>query len=252
MRARQRGSGSSDVICEPDVDVHATSRSPGCRAPPREERRAPSIGTPNLLMRSPVEMCGWLCASMSGLTRRATRARCRAPARSASMRSSSPGDSALIALTPSAIARSSSVGVLPTPVKTMLGRLEAGSQRHLDLADRVGVGPAAKLAQQPRDGQRRVRLERVVERVREAAQCRVQLAVADAERRPHCRRTRACRRRRRWRRAGARAPPREAESVRKMPRVFILADRGRARASLTLQKSLRYHRRTPALRSEEA
>src|SRR5205823_2406671 len=37
---------------------------------------------------------------------------------------------------------------------------------YLDLPDRVGVDRAAELAQQARDGQGRVRLQRVVQRVR--------------------------------------------------------------------------------------
>ena len=44
-----------------------------------------------------------------------------------------------------------------------LRRREAGAQRDVDLADRVRVGGRAEAAQQPRDRQRRVGLERVVE-----------------------------------------------------------------------------------------
>src|SRR6185436_11228358 len=42
---------------------------------------------------------------------------------------------------------------------------EAGPQRDLNLAAGVGVGVAAEPAQQARDSQRRVRLQRVVNRV---------------------------------------------------------------------------------------
>ena len=81
--------------------------------------RASPIGTPNLLRRIPVEMCGWLLASTSGFTRSATRVRRPWRIDSASMRSSSPRDSALMALRPSATARAISAALLPTPVKTI-------------------------------------------------------------------------------------------------------------------------------------
>ena len=47
-----------------------------------------------------------------------------------------------------------------------LRRDETGAERHVDLAAGVRVGVAAQAAQQPGDGQRRVRLERVVDGVR--------------------------------------------------------------------------------------
>ena len=64
-------------------DVHVDRDQPQQRAAPAasaSSARASSSGTPNLLIFRPVEMCGWLFASMSGFTRIATRAR-RAQAR---------------------------------------------------------------------------------------------------------------------------------------------------------------------------
>ncbi len=52
------------------------------------------------------------------------------------------GDSALIAATPSAIARSSSAARLADAREDDVGRLEARAQGDLDLAARVGVGAA--------------------------------------------------------------------------------------------------------------
>ena len=74
-------SGSSVVICEPMWTCVPTGCSAGRDAISRNSAGASSIGTPNLFDLRPVEMCGWLFASMSGLTRSATRA--TAPARSA-------------------------------------------------------------------------------------------------------------------------------------------------------------------------
>ena len=89
-RDERRGrlaSGSSDVICDPTWTWTPTSCSPGVAAAARQRARASSIGTPNLLLRSPVEMCGWLRASMSGFTRSATRARVPRARAISSMRS---------------------------------------------------------------------------------------------------------------------------------------------------------------------
>ena len=74
MRSRGAVSGSSDVICEPMCTCTPTGRSPAVAPASRNSAARRSIGTPNLLVLSPVEMCGWLRASMSGLTRSATRA----------------------------------------------------------------------------------------------------------------------------------------------------------------------------------
>jgi hypothetical protein len=64
-------------------------------------------------------MFGWLLASISGLTRSATRASRLSDRAMAAIRSSSPADSALIVPTPSAIANACSSRVLPSPVKTI-------------------------------------------------------------------------------------------------------------------------------------
>ena len=137
-------------------------------------------------------MCGWLFASMSGLTRTATRAARPERVAIASTRASSPADSTLMALRPSATAHSSSAGDLPTPVNT-ISAAETRPSRDLDLPDRVGVGARCRARAAARDErQRRVRLERVVNRVRVAAERLVELAVALRAAAPRCRRTRAC------------------------------------------------------------
>ena len=118
-----------------------------------------------------------------------------ARARSPSMRSSSPADSALIALRPSGTARSSSSRRLADAGEDDLGRREAGAQRDARFRrHRVGVGAAAEAAQQPHERQRRVRLERVVHRVRIAGEGRRRARGTGADQRRRCRRTPACRR----------------------------------------------------------
>ena len=97
---------------------------------------------------------------------RDARPRLAVAARCASMRSSSPSDSALIVLTPSSIAWASSAVRLGDAGEDDLRRDEAGAQRDVDLAAGIGVDAAAQAAQQPDDRQRRVGLERVVDRVR--------------------------------------------------------------------------------------
>ena len=172
-----RSSGSSAVICEPMWTWMPTAFSDGREAISLNSAGATSIGTPNLFDLRPVEMCGWLWASMSGLTRRATRATApRSAARRAS-RSSSPGDSTLMASRSSATARSSSPGALAHPGEDDVGRGEAAAQRDVHFAHGVGVGGAAERAHQPHDGQRRVRLHRVVDGVRRVAERGVQLPV---------------------------------------------------------------------------
>ena len=75
------------------ADVHVDGDQLQDGRPPSvaNSSRASSTGTPNLLIFSPVEMCGWLFASMSGLTRTATRAGRPSRAAIASTRASSPG-----------------------------------------------------------------------------------------------------------------------------------------------------------------
>ena len=149
----------ADVAVQPD-DLRRRLR-PRMR---RHISRASAMATPNLLLLRPVEMCGWLFASMSGLTRTATRALTPRAAAIASMRSISPSDSALMLRSPRPMARSSSASRLADAGEDDLRRREAGAQRDVDLADRVRVGGCAEAAQQARDPQRRVGLERVVER----------------------------------------------------------------------------------------
>ena len=81
--------------------------------------RARSIGMPNLFSCNPVVMYGWVCASMSGLTRSDTGARPPAAAAIAASRSSSRNDSTLKQPTPASSAAAISASRLPTPEKTM-------------------------------------------------------------------------------------------------------------------------------------
>ena len=167
-----------------DVDVQADELEPWPAPQPSVQiSRTSSIGMPNLLVFRPVEMCGWLRASMSGLTRSATRVRVWRARAIASIRSSSPSDSALIALTPRSIGLLELRGRLADAGEDDLRRNEAGAQRDVDLAAGVRVGGAAEAAQQPRDGQRRVRLQRVVDRVRMRGERVVDRAIAARDRR---------------------------------------------------------------------
>ena len=110
--------GSIVRICEPMWTCTPATWSPGRAAASRRMATALATGMPNLLCSRPVEMWGCVPASTSGLTRRATRARVPWLRAMASIRSSSPGDSALITPTPRPMARSSSSRDLPTPVNT--------------------------------------------------------------------------------------------------------------------------------------
>ena len=111
-------------------------------------------------------MCGWLWASMSGLTRSATRAH----------RAAIGGQ----AREPIELARRFHVDgeqverhrafelvcALAHAGEDDLVRPEAAAQRDFHLAHRIGVGAAAERAHQANDGERGVGLERVVDRVR--------------------------------------------------------------------------------------
>ena len=78
-QSRSRGGGASDRVEGQSSVIRRAGEAQrrGCsRTASRhgELRAASSSGTPNLFLRRPVEMCGWLRASMSDLTRSATRA----------------------------------------------------------------------------------------------------------------------------------------------------------------------------------
>ena len=140
-RGRAR-SGSSVVICEPTWTCTADEleRRPR-RAASRSSARASSSGTPNLLIFRPVEMCGWLFASMSGLTRSATRATrpCRARDRLDALELAGRLDVDRLEAErrPRARARRRD---LPTPVNTICAGAKPAARATLDLPDRVGVG----------------------------------------------------------------------------------------------------------------
>ena len=128
--------------------------------------RTASIGMPNLLAFSPVEMCGWLRASMSGFTRSATRARVPALAREPIDTIQLPFRFGVDGLD-AEIDRLRQLGrcLADAGEHDLLGD-EAGAQGDVDLAAGVRVRAGAKAAQQPRDRERRVGLQRVVQRVR--------------------------------------------------------------------------------------
>ncbi len=173
-------SGSSVVICEPMWTCAPTGCKPRRAAISRNSAGASSIGTPNLFDLSPVEMCGWLLASMSGLTRSATRAR------------DVLRDGALIDAIE--LARRFDVdreqperhraidlgGALADAGKHDLIGTEAAPQRHVHFAERIGVGVAAERLQQPHHRQRRIGLQRVVNGVRIAVEGVVQRRVGGA------------------------------------------------------------------------
>ena len=178
-----RVSGSSVVICEPMWTCAPTGCSPRRAAISRNSAGASSIGTPNLLDLRPVEMWGWLLASMSGLTRSATRASVPCAMARWSMRSSSPGDSTLIASSPSATARSISARALADAGEDDLIGTEAAAHRDVDLAERIGVAVAAERVQQPHHRERRIGLQRVVNGVRIAVERLVERRVGGADHR---------------------------------------------------------------------
>ena len=141
-------------------------------------------------------MCGWLCASMSGLTRSATRAT-RAAASTASavepieLAGRFDVDRHAGRARPRARARSA---LLPTPVNTIWSgrkpQRSATSTSPIELAS--ARLPSA--LQQAHDGQRRIGLERVVDRVRVAAERGVERAVGGADGAGAVDVARACRR----------------------------------------------------------
>ena len=149
----------------------------GCRpAVPaifRYSARPSSIGTPNLLIRRPVEMWGCAPASMSGLRRTATRARVPRLRARASMRASSPGDSALIDRRPSGTAPRSSSGVLPTPVKTSCSGMNPARSATSISPQELASAPLPRAPDQPKQGERGVRLQRIMDGMRHAGERRV-------------------------------------------------------------------------------
>ena len=128
-------------------------------------------------------MWGWLRASMSGLTRMATRARvwrARAMRVDALELAFRLGVDRLDA----EVDRLRQLGVrLADAGEDDLRRDEAGAQRDVDLAAGIRVDLAAQAAQQAHDRQRRVGLERVVHRVRVRREGLVRGAVAGGDRR---------------------------------------------------------------------
>src|SRR3954468_18546832 len=103
-RGRAAGERLHFVVCDPTcacTPTICTFGRPRCCA---QSARTSLIAMPNLLVLRPVEICGCVCASTSGLTRIAIRVRVFRSRDSASMRSISPGDSTLMLRTPRSIA----------------------------------------------------------------------------------------------------------------------------------------------------
>ena len=199
-RAPRREAARGVVICDPTCTWMATSVSDAPAGQRREqlarrvERHAELV---DLEAGRDVRMALGVDVGIDadGDARR----RARVASAIASMRASSPADSTLIAFSPSGTAHSSSAADLPTPVNTMSRRREARALRATSISQ-IELASAAlpSVAQQARDRQRRVGLERVVQRVRIVAECVVDRAVPLRGAARRCRRRAACRRRRRW------------------------------------------------------
>ena len=161
-------SGPSDVICEPTCTCTPMISRPAASRRARNTSAASSSGTPNLLVFRPVLMCGWLCASTSGFTRSATRT--RRPW--ASGQRIDPVEFAgRFGVDRLQVERDRPFELLrrlADPGEDDLVGPEPGTYRQRDLADGIGVGMRAPLANQACDGERRIRLQRVVHRVRPA------------------------------------------------------------------------------------
>ena len=141
----------------------------------------------------PVEMWGCVPASMSGLTRTATRARMPSRLRGAIDALQLACRLGVDGLEAELHGPLDFVGRFADAAEDDVRRREASAHRQLDLADGIGVDGAAGLAQQANDGERRVRLHRVVDAVRMRRERLVELAVRLADRRRRCRRRAACR-----------------------------------------------------------
>ena len=98
------------------------------------------------------------------------------------MRSSSPGDSTLMASRPERDGAIDLGGALPDAGEHDLVGPEAAAHRHVHFAQRIRIGVAAERVQQAHDGQRRVGLERVMNGVRIAVERLVERRVGGANR----------------------------------------------------------------------
>ena len=166
-----------------DVAVDADDLR-GRRASPRRGTgaRASAIATPNLFCLRPVEMYGWVSRIDVGVDAQRDRARaCRALRATASSTSSSSADSTLKQPMPASSAGFISRSVLPTPENTTLLGIAAGAQPAIQLADRDDVGAGAELDEHAEHAERRVRLHRVADLVRDAVERGVERRVRALE-----------------------------------------------------------------------
>ncbi len=183
-----------------------------------------SIGTPNLLIRRPVEMWGCAPASMSGLRRTATRARVPRLRARASIRASSPGDSALIDRRPSGTARAQLVRRLADAGEDQLPGDEPGTERDVDLAPGIGVGAAARVRGAAAAGRAWSSLS--AHSGWRAARRRTprRIAATSIESPRRCRRTSAYRSSRRCPRAGRRRTTGRRQRRRRTPNAPVVTD----------------------------
>ena len=177
-----RASGSSVGDLRADVDVEADElEARACRRMRGSSVAAPRrCGTPNLLMlQAGRDVRVALGVDVRIDAQRDARASRRARAASASMRSSSPADSTLIALTPRATALVELVARLADAGEHDLRRdrsRRAGRRRSRRRSWRRRALPRPRSRRS--DGERRVGLERVVQGVRVRRERRVERAVA--------------------------------------------------------------------------
>ena len=174
-----------------DVDRHQLERAAPADAS-TSSARASSSGTPNLLILRPVEMCGWLPESMSGLIRTATRATTPVPLGDRFDARELAGRLDVDGLQAERDGAFELVGRLADAGEDDGRGREPRLARQLDLPDGVGVRRAAQLPHQARDREHRVRLQRVVDGVGVTAECFVDRRVAISAASRRCRRRSAC------------------------------------------------------------
>ena len=180
---RGQRTGLQDLA--PDVRLDADHPDAGQPAGLLEDLRgARPMSTPNLFCLRPVEMYGWDFASMSGLTRRATRATLPPRRAIASIFSISRSDSALKARIPAATPAAISSSVLPTPEKTIRSAGIPHWSDRAQLAARDDVGARAEARKQRQDREVRVGLGGVADEVGDRGKRRVEAPEVLLDQRP--------------------------------------------------------------------
>ena len=177
-----RCSGSSDVICEPMCTCTPTGCSPRRAGNLAEQRRRFVDGDAELVGLESGGNVGMAPGVDVGVDaqRDARHGALRDRARW-SMRSSSPGDSTLMASSPSATARSISAALLPTPVNTISSGRKPHRMATSTSPSELASAALPSAAHQPNDAERRIGLQRVVNGMRAVAERVVQAAVGGAD-----------------------------------------------------------------------